>query len=447
MYIGTFTERPYQDEKLYKQRLGDMVVSNELYDPKIGAELYERYINEKMFAEEMGFDGLFLNEHHSTPITLGNIVNIEAAILARVTTKVKINVIGNILPIHEDPIFLAEQLAMIDVISKGRLLSGWVRGNGRESITHNIPTPYNWERYQEAHDLILAAWTQPGPFRWEGDQYQFRYVNPWPRPYSQPHPPILVPGALSRNTVKWAAERGYPYIQLATDLEPTRQSFDYYAEVAKENGYESGPQHLGYMFKVHVDETEELAEETARKYLRGVSNPFIEGNEGKVDDDTTNRSSTRTAPWNRAGMPVVIRNLPGMTQTNNLLPTAQTYRGRDGGALRTAAPAAGPRTNAQGSFENQVERYSINYGTPKTVLPRIRKILETVRPGIGVLWDGDGSMTHDDLTRSMRLMGEEILPAMREMAKELGLTGPMEVNPTKDAPSRLDLSKVIVSVR
>ena len=136
--------------------------------------------------------------------------------------------------------------------------------------------------------------------------------------------------------MKWAADRGYPYIQLATDLEPTRQSFDYYAEVARENGYESGSQHLGYMFKVHIDETEELAEETARKYLRGVSNPFIEGNEGKVDDDTKNRTSTRTAPWNRPGMPVVIRNLPGMTQTNNLLPTAQTYRGRDGGALREA---------------------------------------------------------------------------------------------------------------
>ena len=73
------------------------------------------------------------------------------------------------LPIWEDPLWLAEELAAIDVISRGRLVSGWVRGTGRESVAHNAQSPYNWERFQEAHDFIVKAWTTPGPFRWEGE--------------------------------------------------------------------------------------------------------------------------------------------------------------------------------------------------------------------------------------------------------------------------------------
>ena len=451
MLIGTFTERPSQDPKLLAKPFGDLMLSNSEFDPVIGSELYHRYLSEKVLAEEVGFDAVMLNEHHSTPFCMGNVMNIEAAILARISQRAKIVLIGNVLPIHEDPLFLAEQLAMIDVISKGRLVTGWVRGNGRESITHNVPTPYNWDRYQEAHDFIKAAWTKPGPFRWEGDFFQYRYVNPWPRPYQQPHPKMFIPGALSRNTVKWAAERGYPYIQLATDLEPTKSSFEYYRQVARETGYEAGPQHLGYMFKVHVEATEELAEATARKYLRGVSNIFIEGNEGVVDDTTSaNRKSAKVAPWNRPALPVVLRNLPGMTQTNNLLPTAQTYRGRDGGQLRGAAQLAAARNSAPaagaGSFEDQVRRYSINYGTPKTIMPRIRHILETLRPGTAVIWDGEGTMTHEDTERSFRLLGQEVLPQMREIAKELGLTGPFETDTTAGVPEREDLSRLAIPI-
>lgn len=427
MFIGSFTERPYQDEKLTGRELGDLMVSNSEYDPQVGNQLYNRYLDEKVYAEKMGFDGVVLNEHHSTFFCMGNVMNIEASILARITERVKIVLLGNVLPIHEDPIFLAEQLAMIDVISGGRLVSGWVRGNGRESVAHNVATPYNWERYQEAHDLIKAAWTRPGPFRWEGDHYQFRYVNPWPRPMQQPGgPPMWVPGALSRNTVKWAAERGYPYVMLATELEPTRQSFDYYREVAREAGYEAGPQNFGYMFKVHVDETEELAEKTARKYLKGVSNIFIEGNEGLVEDQENDVLGGAEPPWKRKPFPALLRNLPGMTQTNNLLPTAETYRGRDGGALRSNGAAAPTPTAPSSGFEKQVEKYSIIYGTPKTVLPKIRHVLETLRPGTAILWDGDGAMNHEDTIRSMTLMGSEVIPAMREMGKELGLVGPFE---------------------
>ena len=160
MFIGHFTERPYQDpESGYFGATGlpikDLTLSNEIYDPQVGSDLYNRYLDERVYAEEMGFDGIMLNEHHSTPFCMGGAMNVEASILAKTTNRAKIVLLGNILPIWDDPLWLVEQLAMIDMISRGRLVSGWVRGTGRESVAHNSPPPYNWERFQEAHDFIV----------------------------------------------------------------------------------------------------------------------------------------------------------------------------------------------------------------------------------------------------------------------------------------------------
>ena len=285
MLIGHFTEQPWQDNTtgLMGTQQTDMAISNELYDPNVGANLYNRYIDEKIYAEEMGFDALMLNEHHSTPFCMQGVTNVGASILARVTNKVKIIILGNILPIWDDPLWLAEQLAMIDMISYGRLVSGFVRGGGRESISHNAPPHYNRERFEEAHDFLIKAWSEPGPFRWEGKHYQYRYVNPWARPYQQPHPPIWIPSTVSVETVTWSAQHAYPLVLLATKLEPTKDAFQLYHDTAAEAGYESGTQNVAYLWKVHVDETEEKADEVGRKYLSGVSNPFLSGNEGAVN--------------------------------------------------------------------------------------------------------------------------------------------------------------------
>lgn len=423
MFIGYFTERPYQDPNSgYFGATGaditDLTLSNRAYDPRIGAELYNRYLDEKVFAEEMGFDGLMLNEHHSTPFCMGGVMNVEAAILARITKRAKIVLMGNVLPIWDDPLWLAEELAEIDMISRGRLVTGWVRGTGRESVAHNAQSPFNWERFQEAHDFVVKAWTDPGPFRWEGEHYNYRYVNPWSRPYQQPHPPIWIPGVLSKNTVAWAAKHRYPYVMLATELEPTKKSYDYYREVARDEGYEAGTQHTGYLFKVHVDETEELAEAAGRKYIQGPSNPFLEGNQGQV------------RPF--------IQNLPGMTSRTNLLPTVQSFalaasRGRQ---KEHAAAVADQQDKSDflGTFEDQVNKMSIITGTPKTVIPKVRHVLEYLRPGSIFFWDGDGAMNHDDAMRSLRLMGEEVIPAVREIGKSLDLNSSFEVDTKTNQP-------------
>ena len=106
---------------------------------------------------------------------------------------------------------------MIDMISKGRLVSGFVRGGGQEQLAAGVNPAFNRERFQEAHDLIVAAWTREGPFRWEGAHYQHRVVNPWAVPLQKPHPRIWIPGVISPETIVWAAQQGYPYIALNTD--------------------------------------------------------------------------------------------------------------------------------------------------------------------------------------------------------------------------------------
>ena len=411
MFIGHFTERPYQDPKSgyfgsTGRPLADLSLSNGDYDPQIGAALYNRYIDEKVYAEEMGFDGLVLNEHHSTPFCMGGSLNVEAAILARVTRKAKIVLLGNVLPIWDDPLWLAEQLAMIDLFSYGRLIPGWVRGTGRESYAHNAPPHFNRERFNEAHDLVIKAWTVPGPWRWEGKHFHYRYVNPWCRPVQQPHPPIWIPGTVSRETVTWCVQRKFPYVMLATALEATAQSFQFYRDEARAHGWEAGPECLGYMFKVHVDETEELAEEVGKKYIQGPSNPFLAGNEGIVNQ------------W--------IQGLPGITSRRNLLPTASSQPLGRSGIVPTQAGSEGKMRLSANSYANLVKSYGIISGTPDSVLPKIRYVLEMLRPGICIFWDGDGAMTHEDQMRSLRLFGEYVIPAVREMGKELGLTGPFD---------------------
>jgi alkanesulfonate monooxygenase SsuD/methylene tetrahydromethanopterin reductase-like flavin-dependent oxidoreductase (luciferase family) len=202
----------------------------------------------------------------------------------------------------------------------------------------------------------------------------------------------------------WAAQKRIPYIMLATEMEPTRQAFQLYHDTAAEQGYESGPQNIGYLWKVHVDETEALAEQAGRKYVQGPSNPFLAGNEGTVNP--------------------ALLGLPGLTSRTRVLPTQAVATGARGGA---ASVLGRP-------YERQIQDYTIISGTPKTVLPKIRHVLEYIRPGSIFFWDGDGAMTHDDAMRSLRLMGAEVIPAIREMAKELELPGPFEVDPATGKP-------------
>ena len=148
MFLMRFTERAYvnytpEDVINSPNQAVRLTFSNSHFDPQLGSELYNKYLDEYEYSEEVGFDGLMLNEHHNTPTCLGATMNLEAAILARITKTPKIVLLGNPLPIFDNPIRLAEELAEIDMISRGRLVSGFVRGTGVESLATNTNPLFN----------------------------------------------------------------------------------------------------------------------------------------------------------------------------------------------------------------------------------------------------------------------------------------------------------------
>src|SRR5712691_13040685 len=158
-----FSELPYPEApELDKYPAIRLTYPNKYFDPEKGAQLYKRYLDEYVWAEEVGFDGLMLNEHHNTPSCMDVAVNLSAAVLARITHRAKILLLGNMLPTNDNPVRLAEEVAMADVISGGRIMAGVVRGIGIETWANNMQPNYNRERFEECHDLMLAAWTRPG---------------------------------------------------------------------------------------------------------------------------------------------------------------------------------------------------------------------------------------------------------------------------------------------
>ena len=262
MHLMYFTEQPMS---AYPEQAGRdfgataLMFPNKHFDPVEGSRLYNNYIEQYMLAEEVGVDGIMLNEHHNAPFCMQAKANIFAAILAGMTKKVKIVMLGNPLPLAENPIRLAEELAMIDMISKGRLVSGFVRGGGQEQLATGVNPAFNRERFEEAHELIVKAWTQTGPFRFEGTHYQHRVVNPWAVPLQKPYPRVWIPGVISKETIVWAAQQRYPYIALNTSIEQTKKIWELYDSVAADVGYVGGPENRGYLIQVHISDNEEKA--------------------------------------------------------------------------------------------------------------------------------------------------------------------------------------------
>ncbi len=147
------------------------------------------------------------------------IPGVLAGALTRRLKRGKLAMLGRALPLLNNPLMVAEEYAILDNLTRGEFIAGFVRGIGAEYHAMGINPSESQARFDEAHDLILRAWTEPGPFPYEGKHYQFRYVNPWPRPYQKPHPPIWIPSQGSSSTIELGGEDA---LHLLPDLEPDR---------------------------------------------------------------------------------------------------------------------------------------------------------------------------------------------------------------------------------
>jgi alkanesulfonate monooxygenase SsuD/methylene tetrahydromethanopterin reductase-like flavin-dependent oxidoreductase (luciferase family) len=159
-----------------------VTLPNRNYDPKLGAELYDRFLDEWCIAEDEGVE-IMLNEHHQTATCVDPAAPIVLGALARLTKKARLLILGNPVANRRQPVRVAEEMAMVDILSKGRLECGFVRGVPYEVLPANSNPVRMNERQWEAMDLIVKAWTHhDGPFSHEGRFFHHRNVNIWPRP-------------------------------------------------------------------------------------------------------------------------------------------------------------------------------------------------------------------------------------------------------------------------
>ncbi len=395
MHLMYFTEQPmstYPPAEGDKYGYTALLFPNKFFDPISGSRLYNERLTEYKYVEDCNWDGIMLNEHHNAPFCMQAKCNIFATAIAATTNRVKIVTLGNPLPVADNPVRLAEELAMIDLLSKGRLVPGIVRGGGVEAFASNTNPAFNRERFEEAHDLIIKTWTQPGPWRWEGNHYQFRVVNPWVTPMQKPHPRIWVPGVSSRETIIWCAEHGYPYIALNLPIAAGKEVWRLYDETAERVGYKGGPEYHGYLLRVRVDETEEKALRNAREFM------WMQGEFTGLTHPVWAAPSGYLGEWARRPM---------------------------------AELRAGYRTKSKHervTLEDQLKNLTLIAGNPKQVIEKLRIYLEETRPSILALWGNDGRISHADSMSYIKLMGQEVLPALREIGKELGLNSPFDVN-------------------
>ena len=416
MQIAHFTERPmrYIPEAPVLQNRAFFGVSNKYFDAEKSAHDYNFYLDEACYCEEVGFDAVALNEHHGNPFCSGNVLTTEAAILARITSKVKIVLIGTPLPVIKHPLRAAEELATIDVISRGRLVSGWVRGAGSEQFFNNANPAYNREMFNEAHEFIMQCWTREGPWRYEGKHFHYRHVNPWVKPYQKPVPQQWIPGVLSPETILWCAEKAYPYLGLGTALGPTCDMWDTYADKAAELGYQAGPENFGYLLPVFCADTDEKAQELGRGFIYGGGQNAFSRPEHTLPPGYNSKAAIR-----------MLANQPGGSWLG--VSKAKMMAGQEDSW--DASAYEGLRQKLIKGYEKVQENLQVVVGSPATCIKKITDILGVIRPGVFTVFAVQGTVGDKDRLRSVELLGKEVLPAVRAFGKQQELFGPFDRTP------------------
>jgi alkanesulfonate monooxygenase SsuD/methylene tetrahydromethanopterin reductase-like flavin-dependent oxidoreductase (luciferase family) len=369
--------RPLDLEAAKKYRSAWVVLPNSFYDPEKGAAEYDSYLDQLTYAEELGFDAIGVNEHHQTAYGLMPAPNLIASALIQRTKKVQIAVLGRALPLVSNPINIAEEFAMLDVLSKGRLIAGFVRGIGAEYHSTGVNPAFSHERFHEAHDLIVKAWTTPGPFEFEGDYFRLRYVNLWPRPYQKPHPPVWIPSMGSRETVVWASapERKYPFMVTFSPESAVVRYHNMYREAAHAHGYTASGGQLGWATPIYVAESDQQARDEAKAGIESLFNNFL------------------SMPWEML-LP------PGYTSNTSLKATLK---------LR---PALGGRPRQQ-TIDELIASGTIVVGSPTTVREKIARVREQTGFDILIALLQFGVLPDDLARRNMEMFAGEVMPKLR----------------------------------
>ena len=274
----------------YGEELDHLKVGKELpwplekrhFRPEVAARTYEEHLSVWEEMDRLGYDGVGFNEHHTSPYGLMNSPNLMAAAAAQRTKNLKLLIYGNLLPLH-DPIRLAEELAMLDCMSNGRLISGFARGIPREYKVYNVAQTESRVRFEEAWEIIERAWTEE-VFSYEGQCWQYQDVAIWPRPLQQPHPPVWIPVTSSKETIEWAAAHNLPITPGAGSRGLREDVIRHYTKCLLAAGHSITPDHLIVQANACVAGTKEEAIAKAGPHALYFNRTlFSHGNDTEAD--------------------------------------------------------------------------------------------------------------------------------------------------------------------
>ncbi|MFC7766363.1 LLM class flavin-dependent oxidoreductase [Leucobacter soli] len=238
----------------------------------------QKMIDGIRLAERLGFDGGVFSEQHNGPIGLLGNPMLLGAYLAAATERIKIGVVGPIIGDYLSPIRLAEEIALLDHLSHGRLIFGLPVGHGMQYHSVGMMnTATARSRYREGHDLLMKALTEHGPFEWFGEHYQIPYVNLWPRPVQQPYPPVVILGGGSVDTLDMVAKHHHAYQAVGiSSREAIQGALGKLREAAQGYGYELDRSQVCAGITFHVAETDAQAMTEAEPYYHWMMQNFFD---------------------------------------------------------------------------------------------------------------------------------------------------------------------------
>jgi alkanesulfonate monooxygenase SsuD/methylene tetrahydromethanopterin reductase-like flavin-dependent oxidoreductase (luciferase family) len=340
-----------------------------LYRAEVGLRSVEVALEHAQLADEAGFDWVSCSEHHYTPLLQTPNACVFAGALSQVVRRAKIAVLGPLVSMN-NPVRIAEELAMLDQLSHGRLIVLFLRGTPNEFLAYGTNPDETRARTQEASVLILRALTEPQPFGWEGRFYRFQTVSVWPGPIQRPHPPTYYSGNSLESATFAAAHR----LGLGVSFYPpplVAQLMGYYKQECARHGWEPAPDQLLYRAFIAVGEDDKEAAGLKAKYFTGAAH-------------------------------------------------GQFFRGRGAAVPPPMPPAVGTDTNGKnpGPVKDLIGLAlgTLHFcGSPDTVVQQLTAFHETTGAGVfDLAFDGAG-MTLQETRKSIRLFGTEVLPRIRHL--------------------------------
>jgi alkanesulfonate monooxygenase SsuD/methylene tetrahydromethanopterin reductase-like flavin-dependent oxidoreductase (luciferase family) len=352
-----------------------------LFDSEVIATAYETYVDQLVHAEQCGFDGICVNEHHSNGYGLMPSPNVIASVLASRTSRVAITILGNSIALYDPPVRVAEEMAMIDLLSHGRVISGFPVGTSMDTAYAYSANPGILRRkHREGIELVLRAWAATEPFAFNGRFTQMRNVNVLPRPLQRHHPPIWIPGGGSVESWDFCATNDYVYAALSYYGHlMAKETVGGYWRRVEEIGKEPNPYRLAFLQFIGVADTDQEAYRLYREPAEYFFNRSLHVYPGYADP-------------------------PGYV-------TEASARARYRSKVRSTVRAKQAKHDL--TWDEMIEKGYVVIGSPDTVRETLEDVARTFNCGHLLTMLHFGNMS-DELTRhNSKLFGEKVAPGLR----------------------------------